>query len=112
MKKNSFTTKANGYELIDYGHGISAEELISNVIEDGIKFLLISVLMYPSALRIKLISDTFKNQNIDTKILVGGAPFNFDNSLWKIVGADAMGKNASDSLRIIDNWLQEVKSIW
>ena len=35
------------------------------------------------------------------KIVVGGAPFNFDEKLWEEVGADIMGNNASDAMKII-----------
>jgi hypothetical protein len=34
--------------------------------------------------------------------VVGGAPFRFDDQLWREVGADAMGLSASDALKILD----------
>jgi methanogenic corrinoid protein MtbC1 len=34
--------------------------------------------------------------------VVGGAPFRFDEALWRKVGADAMGRNGTDALRILE----------
>ncbi len=55
--------------------------------------------MLPSALKIKELKD--KLENMDVKIIVGGAPFRFDDQLWREVGADAMCKNASEAVSII-----------
>jgi len=41
--------------------------------------------------------------NYPVKVIVGGAPFRFDSSLWKEVGADAFGYNASDAFDIIQS---------
>jgi len=39
-------------------------------------------------------------------LIVGGAPFRFDANLWKEVGADAMGKNASEAINIITHFME------
>jgi methanogenic corrinoid protein MtbC1 len=41
------------------------------------------------------------------KILVGGAPFLMDSTLWEEVGADKMGKSAADNIAIIEQWMKE-----
>lgn len=102
----SSTLHASGFNIIDYGHGATAEEIVDKVISDKIDILLVSVLMYPSALKVKLIREKLTKLNLKTKLLVGGAPFNFDQDLWKDVGADAMGKNASDAFEIINKWME------
>ena len=43
-------------------------------------------------------------QSLDDKatILVGGYPFNIDNSLWRKLGADGSAQNAADAIRIAE----------
>lgn len=103
----SAVVRSSGFELIDYGTISEPEEIIKKVTKDNIKILMISVLMYPSALKIKKISQLFHERALSVKILVGGAPFLIDSTLWKEVGADEMGKSAADNIAIIDRWIKE-----
>ncbi len=89
--------RASGFELLDYGH-VKSDNLITRVKNDGIKILLLSTLMLPSALRIKEVKEKL---NGEVKIVVGGAPFRFDDQLWREIGADAMGKTASEAVKVI-----------
>lgn len=91
----------SGYDIIDYGLGISLEDLITHVKKDKIEILLISTLMLRSALKIKNLTEKLKEIGLNTKIIVGGAPFNFDRELWKTVGADFYGRNASEAIQLI-----------
>lgn len=93
--------RASGYELLDYGHGLHADELASRVIRDGVQILLISTLMLPSALKVKLVREQLDAAGVKVHIIVGGAPFNFDARLSAEVGADAMGQNASDAVHLV-----------
>lgn len=95
-----------GFSITDYGQGLTIDTLVEKLKEDKIKILLISVLMLPSALKIKALCDRLQKENLNIKILVGGAPFNFDNHLWKYVGADAMRNNPAEAIEIINNWLK------
>lgn len=96
------TLRANQFDLIDYGRR-SAEELIGRVKEDRIEILLISALMLPSALKVAQVSKDLKQAKVKVKIFVGGAPFNFDDTLWKEVNADGMGINAGEAIRLVSN---------
>ncbi len=90
--------RASGFELTDYGRR-TAEELVARVSADDIKILLISTLMLPSALQVERVCLSLQDQNV--RVVVGGAPFRFDSALWQQVGADAMGKTASDAIEIV-----------
>ena len=92
-----------GVEVIEYELGILAEELERQVINDGIEVLLISTLMLRSALKIEKLIENLKKQRKEIFVIVGGAPFAFDNTLSKKVGADAMSLNAFEVLSIIKN---------
>lgn len=92
--------QANGFKLINYGRQ-EVDELVKSVAEDGIRVLLVSVLLLPSALMVKDLIPELNKARCDTKVVVGGAPFRFDGQLWQEVGADAMGRTASEAIAIV-----------
>lgn len=94
--------RAGGFEVSDFGQGLTIEELVDKTIENKIGVLLISTLMLPSALKVKDVKERLIAEGAKTKIIVGGAPFRMDNNLWRTVGADADGKNASDIITTIE----------
>ena len=100
---------AAGYSVYDYGSGITTDKLCNKIIEDDIKYLLMSTLMLRAALNIKVFVDVAKSKTPDLKVIVGGAPFLFDDNLWNKVGADAIGKNAFEALNLIKKF-EEVSS--
>ncbi len=93
--------RASGFDLSDYGI-VEVDDLAEHVKKDKIEILLISVLMLPSALKIKKLREKLESSGIGIKIIVGGAPFRFDEQLWKMVGADAMCKDASEAVSLIE----------
>jgi methanogenic corrinoid protein MtbC1 len=97
--------RASGFELFDYGR-MDVAELVQRTQADGIKVLLISVLMLPSALKVREVRAAL---DPGIKIAVGGAPFLFDSQLWQEVGADAMGRSAADAMRIVERWMGELQ---
>lgn len=96
------TLRAAGYEVTDYGHGIGARELAERAVADGIEVLLVSTLMLASALRVRELGELLQAARSRPKLIVGGAPFLFDERLWREVGADALGRCATDAPRIIE----------
>lgn len=98
--------RASGFELFDYGR-MDADELVQRAIDDNLSVLLISVLILPSALKVRKVCAELKARDTGIKVIVGGAPFSFDAQLWQEVGADAVGYNAADAVRIVDCWMKE-----
>jgi methanogenic corrinoid protein MtbC1 len=98
------TLRASGIELIDLGGGLSIDKIVELVEEKQIKILLISVLMLPSALRVKELKSRLANN--DVKIVVGGAPFRFDQNLWKETNADFYGRDSADALEIVTKLME------
>lgn len=94
--------RASGYNVVDYGQESDIDNLIKNVKEDNIEILLISVLMLNSALHIKKLTEKIKQDNLNIKVIVGGAPFRFDKKLSEDIGADAYATNASQVIDIIE----------
>ena len=100
--------RASGFDLSDYGT-IEVDDLVDRVKREQIKILLISVLMLPSALKIKKVSEKLANMDLDVKIIAGGAPFRFDDQLWQDVGADATCNSASEAVSIIHDVMGAIK---
>lgn len=99
--------RASGFELFDYGR-MDADQLVAKTLEDRIRVLLISVLILPSALKVKEVCSRLKAARPDIRIVVGGAPFLFDPQLWQEVGADAMGSSAADAVSLVGRWMGEM----
>jgi len=93
--------RTGGYEILDFGIGVGVSDLIEMTIENNIEILLVSTLMLPAALKVKEVKRMLKDRGLDTKIIVGGAPFRLDENLWKKVGADACARSASEILKTI-----------
>lgn len=87
-----------GYNIIDLGTGLSPEEAFISIIDNKLDILLVSTLMLHSALKIKTLKKLLLEKNISTKLIVGGAPFRLDETLWEKVGADGFCPSAFDAL--------------
>ncbi len=98
--------RASRFELYDYG-SVEVDDLVRLVQDNDIQILLVSTLMLHSALKVRELTTKIRKTNSDIKIVVGGAPFRFDQELWKEVEADGMGKNASEAVSIVKNFLGE-----
>lgn len=103
--------RAYGFELADYGCGMTVEDLARRTAEDKIEILLVSVLMMRSALRVKDLRKALHEIGANPKIVVGGAPFRLNERLWQQVDADAMGKNAADAIDIVSEMVKEVEAV-
>ncbi len=98
--------RASGFSLMNYGR-IELEPLVAKVREDGIRILLISVLMLPSALRVRELKARLASEVGDVRVVVGGAPFRFDAQLAAEVGADAVGTTAADAVAAVTHLAKE-----
>lgn len=87
--------RAAGFEIIDLGQGLDADAMAEAAQEHGVEILLISTLMLPSALKVAQVRDALWKRGCRARIVVGGAPFRLDPTLWQRVGADADGQSAT-----------------
>ncbi|NMA55463.1 MAG: cobalamin-binding protein [Firmicutes bacterium] len=98
----SSVLRAAGYELLDFGSGLSPEKIVTKTIEHQVDLLLISTLMLPSALKVAEVKQKLQHAGEKIKIIVGGAPFRLDPQLGQRVGADAAGSTAFDAVSLIE----------
>ena len=94
--------RASGYSLLDFGH-VTVDELVEKVVAENIKIILISTLMLSSALQVKNFKKKLSARGYHPKIMVGGAPFRFDEKLAEEVGADCTAVNIKEMLEVINN---------
>ncbi len=99
--------RAQGYEIMDFGHGLSVEELVELSLSHSIDVLLISTLMLPSALKVKEVKERLRKIGSSTHVVVGGAPFRLDPNLWLRVGTDADGGNATEIIETIQRLVMD-----
>lgn len=97
----SAVLRAAGHSLRDYGSALEKGVLADKAMEHSPDVLLVSTLMLRSALQVEGLVDGLRARGFRGRILVGGAPFRFDPELWREVGADGMGRTASDALTLV-----------
>ena len=92
--------RAAGYDVEDFGR-MDLYDLLDRVLVEHVEVLLISATMQNSATRVRELCKRLAAARGRVKIVVGGAPFRFDTYLWQDVGADAMGFDATDAVRVV-----------
>lgn len=96
-----FSLGSAGYRARDLGAQCTTEDMVNACVDDRIDILIVSVLMLRAALAVADLKQALAVAAPETKLVVGGAPFRFDAQLWREVGADRYGHNASDITRIL-----------
>lgn len=100
--------RASGFALLNYGR-TDLDTLVARVKADQIRILLVSALMLPSALRVKALCTRLRAEGCSCRIVVGGAPFRFDDRLWQEVGADACGHTAAEAIATVTRLTEEAR---
>jgi len=108
--------KAKMIEVHDLGLNIPAPKFVDAALEHGAGVIAISSMMIHTArgengcLGVRRI---LKERGLEDrlKIVVGGAPFGFDERLYLTVGADAWGENGLAAADIVLGLLKEVSPV-
>ena len=77
--------KTEGYAVSDWGQ-VTLESALARLRQEPVDILMVSCLMLSSALRIQKLTKAIQDESLPVKVVVGGAPFRFDPSLWNEVG--------------------------
>lgn len=101
----SSVLRASGHRFLDYGRQHDIDQLVNRVRCDGVRLLLISTLMLRAALRVSEVVSALRAAELEVDVVVGGAPFRLDPSLWREVGATDWGANASDAPELVERLL-------
>lgn len=88
------------------GANVPVETVISEIQRISPNLVAISVTMVNKVSQSKSIIDKIKSHSINTKVIVGGRPFNGDIDLWKRIGADGYSKDAEEALIVARNLMR------
>ena len=83
--------RVDGWTVLDFGQGLDVDRIVEQVLTNQVKVLLVSVLMLPSALRIKDLRAALDATGRPPALVVGGAPFRLDPTLGRDVGVHRTG---------------------
>lgn len=98
--------RSGGLNAVDLGEGLTPEALVAAAREARVAVLMVSVLMLPSALKVREVRALLGEGAGRPRLVVGGAPFRFDPDLWQEVGADAGGQTGLDAVAIAHRMLE------
>lgn len=107
--------KALMVDVIDLGVNVPPERFVAAALDQGAGVIGISAMMVHTAageqgsLRVReLLREARLEERI--QIVVGGAPYRFDETLYQRVGADAWAPDAMSGARLITRLVQEVRA--
>lgn len=92
------------FKVIDLGLDVPPEKFIEAVEGNDANYLFVSTMMLHNIIGVKRVGDLLLQKNLKDKVkfFVGGAPFNYNYSLVKKVGAD---DSAEDVYELLDKLL-------
>lgn len=90
-----------GFEVTDLGLSVSNEAFVEAVKKENAKLVCVSALILHTAEEVKSLRELLdKNGLKNVKILVGGAPFNYEPRLVRTVLADAMASSGIEAIKV------------
>lgn len=101
----SMMLRGNGFKVVDIGIDASYEKFLDAVKKENAQIVGMSALLTTTMLYMKTVIDKFKNENLNIKIMIGGAPVS--KAFADQIGADAYGKNASEAVRLAREFVNQ-----
>ncbi len=90
-----------GFEVIDIGENSPNEKFVESVIKENAKIIFISAFLLHTAKNIPDLRNLLNSRGLQNiKIVVGGAPFNFDTQLYKQLNCDAYAPEGLSAVKI------------
>lgn len=107
--------KALMVEVIDLGVNVPAEKFIEAALAHDAQVIAISAMMVHTATGengARQVRQLLRERDLEQrfKLIVGGAPYRFDNELYKTVGADSWAPDGVNAGRVIVDLIKEVKT--
>lgn len=97
----------SGFTVHDLGRDVPLEKFVEKQLETGSDIVALSAMMTTTMGQMPKVIKMIRDKNPNCKILVGGAPITSD--IAKDYGADAYGKDASDSIQQAIKLMSELK---
>jgi len=91
--------KNYGFNVIDLGKDVPKEEIVKAAKENNAGIIALSALMTTTMKEMKNVVDLAHEENIDSKIIIGGAVVTPDYA--EEIGADGYSSDAADAVRLV-----------
>ena len=91
--------KNYGFNVIDLGKDVPKEEIIKAAKENNASIIALSALMTTTMKEMKNVVDLAHEENLDSKIVIGGAVVTQDYA--DEIGADGYSSDAADAVRVV-----------
>lgn len=106
--------KALMVDAIDLGVNVSAERFVDAAVEHDAQVIAVSAMMVHTAtgeLGARRVRQLLQERGLEQRIrlVVGGAPYRFDENLYREVGADGWAADGINAGRVIVALIREVK---
>ncbi|MBO5209938.1 MAG: homocysteine S-methyltransferase family protein [Lachnospiraceae bacterium] len=95
--------KNYGFKVIDLGKDVPKEKIIEAAKEHNAQVIALSALMTTTMQQMKRVVDYAKEQEVDAKIIIGGAVITQDYA--DEIGADGYSKDAADAVKLTKHLL-------
>lgn len=97
--------KNYGYRVIDLGKDVPKDIIIETAKKEKADVIGLSALMTTTMMRMKDVVDEVKKQNLNVKVVIGGAVVS--ESFADEISADGYSKDANDAVKLVDRLLTE-----
>lgn len=95
-----------GYEVIDLGKDVAAEEIVDAAVKNNVKVVLLSALMTTTVVSMESTIKALKEKAPHIKTMVGGAVLSEEYA--KMINADFYAKDAMQSVRLCDEYFESI----
>jgi methanogenic corrinoid protein MtbC1 len=107
--------KALMVDVTDLGVNVTAEKFVDEAIARDAQVIAVSAMMVHTATGqggARKVRQILRERGLEKRfrLVVGGAPYRFDNELYKTVGADGWASDGVNAGRVIIDLIKEVKA--
>ncbi len=90
-----------GFDVVDLGDNVANEKFVENVMKENAKLIFISAFLLHTAKNIPDLRNLLNAKGFPhVKIVVGGAPFNFDKQLYQQLRCDAYAPEGLTAVKV------------
>lgn len=99
----------NGWDTVFLGSDVPKSSIVDTLVETDAEVLAISATLAANLGHVSELIETVRQEPAcaAVKILVGGAAFAVEPSVWQRVGADGWAPDAGDALALADGWRRQ-----
>ena len=106
--------KALMVDIVDLGVNVPAEKFVDAAVEQDAQVIAVSAMMVHSATGEngpRKIRQLLRERGLESgiRLVVGGAPYRFDNELYKTVGADGWAADGVNAGKVVIDLIREIK---